>query len=124
MPDKIRSFHMAILVSLGFGAAALALQLGQLADGDDHADFVIVVQLVSTATLGLLSHLAARQGWNWARWTCAILWCVGLPFMVMALAIAYRSDETADGLLAVQTLVQAWAISLLFGEDAGNWFEA
>lgn len=123
MPDKIRGFQMMIHVSLGFGAAAVALQAGRLAEGGDAA-FVIVVQLVVIATLGLLAHLIAHQGWNWARWACAILWCVGLPFLVMALALAYRSDPIAGGLLAMQALVQGWAVARLFGEDAGNWFEA
>lgn len=114
---------MMIHVSLGFGAAAAALQVGRLADGGG-AGFVIVVQLVATVALGLLAHLIAHQGWNWARWACAILWCVGLPFMGMALTLAYRSDAVAGGLLTAQALVQAWAVAQLFGEDAGNWFEA
>jgi len=125
MPDKIRSFQAMIHVSLGFGAAAAVLQAGQLdlANGGD-ARFVIVVQLATMVALALLTHLITRQGWNWARWTCAILWCVGLPFLMLALMLAYRGDPLCGGLLGVQLLVQGAAVALLFTEDAGNWFEA
>lgn len=123
MPDKIRSFQMMIHVSLGLGAAAAMLQVGQLADGGD-ARFVIAVQVAFTVLLVLFTHLITHRGGNLARWACAILWCVGLPFLMMALMLAYRSDALSGGLLGAQLLVQGVAVALLFTEDAGNWFEA
>ena len=123
MPDKIRSFPRMIYTSLGFGAAAAMLQVGQLANGGD-AGFILVVQAASTLALMFFTHLITHRGGDWVRWACAILWCVGLPFLMMALMLAYRSDALCGGLLAAQVLVQGAAVARLFTEDAGNWFEA
>ncbi|EME68810.1 hypothetical protein H261_16705 [Paramagnetospirillum caucaseum] len=114
---------MMIYLSLGFGAAAAVLQVGRLA-GDGDAGFIIAVQVAFTVALAFFTHLITHQGGHWARWACAILWCVGLPFLIMALMLAYRSDALCGGLLAAQILVQGAAVALLFTEDAGNWFEA
>lgn len=123
MPDTIRGFQNLIHVSLGLGAVASLLQLGQM-DGNGDAGFVVAVQAASMAALAFLTHLITHQGGNLARWACAILWCVGLPFLMMAAMLAYRADALIGGLLAAQMLVQGAAVAQLFGEDAGNWFEA
>lgn len=123
MPDTIRGFQSLIHVSLGLGAVASLLQLGQM-DGNGDAGFVVAVQAASMAALAFLTHLITHQGGNPARWACAILWCVGLPFLMMAAMLAYRADALIGGLLAAQMLVQGAAVAQLFGEDAGNWFEA
>lgn len=123
MPDTIRGFQSLIHVSLGLGAVASLLQLGQM-DGNGDAGFVVAVQAASMAALAFLTHLITHQGGNLARWACAILWCVGLPFLMMAAMLAYRADALIGGLLAAQMLVQGAAVAQLFGEDAGNWFEA
>jgi len=123
MPDKIRSFQMMIHASLVFGVVAALLQLGQLSSGGDSA-FILVVQAAFTLALLGFTHLLTHQGGNIARWACVILWCVGLPFLMMALLLAYRSDPLSGGLLAAQVLIQGAAVALLFTEDAGNWFEA
>lgn len=123
MPDKIRTFQMMIHVSLGLGALAAALQVGRLAD-EGNSGFVIVVQLASMIALGFFTHLITHHGGGWSRWACAILWCVGLPFLMMAATLAFRADMIIGGLLGTQMLVQAAAIAMLFTEEAGNWFEA
>ncbi|CUW37764.1 conserved membrane protein of unknown function [Magnetospirillum sp. XM-1] len=123
MPDRIRGFQTLIHVSLGLGAVASLLEVGQL-DTNADASFVIVVQAATMAALAFFTHLITHHGGHWARWACAILWCVGLPFLMMALMLAYRADALVGGLLAAQALVQGAAIALLFTEDAGNWFEA
>jgi hypothetical protein len=123
MPDKIRSFQLMIHASLGLGALAAALQVGRLADEGD-AGFVIVVQLASMAALAFLTHVITHHGGSWSRWACAILWCVGLPFLMMAAMLAFRADMISGGLLGAQMLIQAAAVALLFTEEAGNWFEA
>ena len=123
MPDKIRSFQMMIHVSLGLGAVGSVLQAGQLASNVD-ARFVIIVQLASMTALAFFTHLITHQGGNLARWACAILWCVGLPFLMMASMLAHRADVVIGGLLGAQMLIQGVAVALLFTEDAGNWFEA
>ncbi|ARJ66320.1 hypothetical protein WV31_11935 [Magnetospirillum sp. ME-1] len=112
-----------IHVSLGFGAVASLLQFGQM-DANGDSGFVIAVQATTMAALAFFTHLITHHGGHWVRWVCAILWCLGLPFLMMALMLAYRSDAVIGGLLAAQALIQGAAVALLFTEDAGNWFEA
>lgn len=123
MPDRIRGFQTLIHVSLGLGAVASVLQFAQM-DTNGDSGFVIAVQGTTMAALAFFTHLITHQGGHWARWSCAILWCVGLPFLMMALMLAYRADPLTGGLLAAQLLIQGTAVALLFTEDAGNWFEA
>jgi hypothetical protein len=123
MPDKIRSFQLMIHASLGLGALASALQVGRLAD-EGNAGFIITVQLASMLALAFFTHLITHHGGGWCRWACAILWCVGLPFLMMAAMLAFRADMVSGGLLGAQMLVQGAAVALLFTEEAGNWFEA
>lgn len=123
MPDKIRGFQMMVLISLAFGAGAMVLLAGQLAEGG-HAGFIITVQLVLMGMMAPLGHMIAHRGWGWARWACAILWCVGLPFLLMAVMLAYRGDPLIGALLAAEVVLQGGAVGLLFTEDSGNWFEA
>ena len=121
MPDKIRNFELLIYVSLGFGVTVSALQFAQMANGD-NAQFIIIVQLAVIMALSVLTHLIAHRGWNWARWTCTILWCVGLPFAMLALTMAFRASPWSGGFLAAELLTQASAMAMLFTDDASDWF--
>lgn len=123
MPDKIRNFLLLIYVSLGFGVTVSALQFAHMANSGG-ARFIIIVQAAAIAALAVLTHLIAHGGWNWARWVCTILWCVGLPFLMLALTMALRASPWSGGLLGAELLVQAGAMVMLFSEDASDWFGA
>lgn len=123
MPDKIRGFMLLIHLSLGFGAAVVVLQVGRLGDAG-QARYIIVMQLALMIALAVLSRLIAHYGLNWARWVCAMLWCVLLPFLMLALLPTLGRDPLTGGLLAAELLTQAGAVGLLFTGDAADWFGA
>ncbi|MBI3444617.1 MAG: hypothetical protein HY055_04505 [Magnetospirillum sp.] len=123
MPDKIRNFLLLIYVSLGFGVTVSALQFAHLANGG-NAQFIIIVQATVMVALAVMTHLIAHGGWNWARWVCTISWCVGLPFLMLALTMALQVSPLSGGLLGAELLAQAGGIALLFSEDASDWFGA
>jgi hypothetical protein len=77
-------------------------------------------------TLAILLFLIAKisAGRNWARITFTVLFVLGLPTCAaLVLTDKFFQNPISGGVVLLQTIVQGWALVLLFTKPGSDWFK-
>jgi hypothetical protein len=121
MSDKSsKSLHYFELLSLGalaVGVIVSGLEYKTLAPSPELAFFTLFVQSVVLIFCGGMILLISRKKSNIARWAWAILFIIGLPFYIPALAEMFEAG-LAGILSSLQFLMFCAGLYFLFQPDA------
>jgi uncharacterized membrane protein len=131
MPKSVWWFEKLMWLSLLLGVVVAWLDWDRIISEAQEAAgaMPIAVQTVSIFTIVItiavmlgLVFLIARVRQNWARWVFAVLFVLGLPFVVLKLPADLSANPTAGALSVVQLVMQVTALVLIFVPSARPWF--
>jgi len=130
MPKSVWWFEKLMWLSLLLGALVTLLHrdriIARTRAAGTSPDAALVTTMFSLviiiAVMLALIFLIARVRQNWARWTFAMLFVLGVPFTVLTLATEVSANPAAGALSLVQLVIQVAALVLIFAPSARPWF--
>lgn len=133
-PASIKQFDRYFLGSLVLGLVNSVLSYQDnidmlrndpaMAEAGFGSGFIITVTIFGFAIPVLLWFLIARRASNVAKWILVVLTVIGTLFMIPTLAIVAEQGALGLVLVLVVTVLQIYAITLLFRSDAKAWLES
>jgi hypothetical protein len=119
-PDEIVYFERLWLFSIALGIISAAVKYAE-----NLAASISITVIAGTAlalVLQLLLILSVSRGRKrWASWIIVVLFAVGLPIYVFALAHTINQNPVAAGLSGIQYLMQTVGLYFLFQPAARHW---
>ena len=110
MPKSIKLFEQLFLGSLVLGFIQLALMRG-----------VFVFEIIVLLITGSLVLLTSRKKSLICKWIITVLFALG--FILGFATSAVWQEGISSVIFVVQTLMQAYAVYLLFQSDSEAWFD-
>ena len=129
MPQSVRQFATLFYASLVFGLIAIAYLMPTIMQRAGLpfrglADIATIAPTLffSFAIPALLVWLAASRRKNWARIALAVFYVLGLGLSLADTAAFQLGGAPLIAIFALQTLLQAGALLLVFSTSARPWF--
>ena len=121
MPKSIKLFEQLFLGSLALGVIQSALMSNEMDLSGGAAYGVAGFQVLLFIILGALVLLTSRKKSVICKWINTVFFVLGMVMFIPNLAIFI--EQGVMGVIgAVQLLMQAYAIYLLFDADSKAWF--
>lgn len=121
-PSHIKTSAILIAVSLALGLPKIAIDYDYLLSLAAVQNIVIMLTFAASVTLFFAYKI--NQGRNWARIVFSVFFILGtVPAVFTLPAEADRSMLLAT-LTALQVLLQAGTVTLIYLPSSNNWFNA
>ena len=121
MPKSIKLFEQLFLGSLALGVIQGALMSNSLGLSGGAAYSVAGFQVIIMLVVGALVLLTSRKKSVICKWINTVFFVLGLVAFIPNLAM-FIEQGVMGVISAVQVLMQAYAIYLLFNSDSKDWF--
>ena len=121
MPKSIKLFEQLFLGSLALGVIQGALMSNEMDLSGGAAYGVAGFQVLIFIILGALVLLTSRKKSVICKWINTVFFVLGMVMFIPNLAI-FIEQGVMGVISAVQLLMQAYAIYLLFDADSKAWF--
>ena len=121
MPKSIKLFEQLFLGSLALGVIQSALMSNEMDLSGGAAYGVAGFQVLLFIILGALVLLTSRKKSVICKWINTVFFVLGMVMFIPNLAI-FIEQGVMGVISAVQLLMQAYAIYLLFDADSKAWF--
>lgn len=121
-PKKVSSALMLIYITLAMGIIRFLLVASAKAEmsGSRIATLILIIFVVFGIMAWFVAMIGRRK--NWARIAFLVLFLIGLFPFVLALIQSF-SISTLSGILGLaQTVLQGFALVLLFQKESSDWF--
>ena len=125
MPSNVKNYLGLSIVGIAIGLVAAYFNfddaLAKIPMANASTVLIISYAVGFAISIGLIAAVAwGRQ--NWARWLQAVLFVLGLPFLIKALPTMFATNTFQAGTTIIQTIIQAVALFFIFTGDAKAWF--
>ncbi len=121
MPKSIKLFEQLFLGSLALGVIQGALMSSEMGLSGGAAYGVAGFQVLILIIVGALVLLTSRKKSVICKWVNTVFFVLGMAAFIPNLAMLL--EQGVMGVIsAVQLLIQAYAIYLLFNADSEAWF--
>ena len=121
MPKSMKLFEQLFLGSLVLGVINSALLSNEMGLGGGAAYGVAGFQVLIMVIIGALVLLTSRKKSVICKWINTVFFVLGMVAFIPSLAM-YIEQGVMGVISAVQVLMQAYAIYLLFNADSKAWF--
>lgn len=121
-PTHIKHAVILIAVSLGLGLPKIALDYDYLLSLGSIQNMAIM--LIFAAAVTLFFAYKINQGRNWARIVFTVFFVLGTVPTILLLPIEVDRSMLLAALTALQVLLQAGSIALMYLPQANNWFKS
>jgi len=121
MPKSIKLFEQLFMGSLALGVIQSALLSNTLGLSGGAAYSVAGIQVLTMVIVGSIVLLTSRKKSVICKWLNTVVFVFGMIAFIPSLAMLI--EQGIMGVIsAVQVLLQAYAIYLLFNADSKAWF--
>ena len=121
MPKSIKLFEQLFLGSLVLGVIQGALMSSEMGLSGGEAYSVAGMQVLILLIVGALVLLTSRKKSVICKWVNTVFVVLGMGMFIPSLAM-FIEQGVMGVISAVQVLMQAYAIYLLFNADSKAWF--
>ena len=121
MPKSIKLFEQLFLGSLVLGVIQGALMSSEMGLSGGAAYSVAGFQVLIMVIVGALVLLTSRNKSVICKWINTVFFVLGMVMFIPNLAM-FIEQGVMGVISAVQVLMQAYAIYLLFNADSKAWF--
>ena len=121
MPKSIKLFEQLFLGSLVLGVIQGALMSSEMGLSGGEAYSVAGMQVLILLIIGALVLLTSRKKSVICKWVNTVFFVLGMVMFIPSLAM-FIEQGVMGVISAVQVLMQAYAIYLLFNADSKAWF--
>ena len=128
MPSNVRRATKLLWTSAALVVVFLVVVAVGLVALPGHSILTAADLVTNLLTFGVLALLAIKlsKRRNWARWVLAAIAGFGAVAMIFSMVVVpdiWRSASLPTyGFAVLQTVLQLWALALVFTSQAGPWF--
>ena len=119
-PAIVSNAVKLLYATLGIGVLRSVLEFQMLIQQGSVILILFVWAVVYGVIWFLIHKIGSRR--NWARYTCLILFIVGVPFAVLPLLQSLSATPVSGIIGILQSVGQVVAIVMLFQRTSNAWF--
>lgn len=122
-PTAVSKAVQLLWMQMGFGIINSLLPMPNAPLPKTSVAFVATVSILTLCfTAFLIDRIGRRH--NWARFTYAVLTVLDLPSVAIMLQQLLKLPPLTLAVMSTQLIMQVYAMILLFGREANQWYAA